>query len=224
MQFNFGFISFCMKIPFSIDQFLSVFESYNRSLWPVQLVLYGLGVTAILLVWRKTAMSNQLVFSILAFFWLWMGSVYHILYFSAINKAAYVFGFVFILQGLILFYFGLVKQKIKLVFNIEFSGVIGIVLVIYAMIIYPLFGNVMGHVYPRSPTFGVPCPTTIFTFGLLLFSVNRIPWYIILIPLLWSFVGFFAAINLSIVEDFGLVIAGIISSVIILFLKPRSKK
>jgi hypothetical protein len=40
---------------------------------------------------------------ILAFLWLWMGIVYHFIYFSQINPAAKFFGALFILQGL-LFY------------------------------------------------------------------------------------------------------------------------
>ena len=61
----------------------------------------------------------------------------------------------------------------------------------------------------------------IFTFGILLYSVHRIPWYIIIIPLLWSIVGFSAAMNLGIQEDYGLVIAGLLSAAILLFGKPK---
>ncbi|WP_414541485.1 DUF6064 family protein [Nostoc sp. CCY0012] len=28
---------------------------------------------------------------------------------------------------------------------------------------YPLIGYALGRIFPTSPTFGVPCPTTIFT-------------------------------------------------------------
>jgi ammonia channel protein AmtB len=213
-----------MKIPFSIDEFLTVFENYNRSLWPVQLVLHGLAFIVIGLVIMNRARSNRMVYLILAFLWVWMGLVYHIFYFSAINKAAYLFGVVFIIQGFIFLYFGAIKQKMELKAGIKLFQSIGIVFIAYSLILYPLLGYSLGHVYPRSPTFGVPCPTTIFTFGLLLFSVNRIPWFVIIIPFLWSVIGFFAAISLSIREDFGLVIAGVIASGILLFLKSGSQK
>lgn len=45
---------------------------------------------------------------------------------------------------------------------------------------------------------------------LLLSSARKIPVTIILIPLLWLFLGVAAAINLSIYEDFGLLLAGIV--------------
>jgi hypothetical protein len=61
--------------------------------------------------------------------------------------------------------------------------------------------------------FGVaPCPTTIFTFGLLLMSAARISVYLLVVPLMWSFVGMSAAINLKIVADYGLIAAGLIGT------------
>ncbi len=161
-----------------------------------------------------------MLFSVLSFFWVWMGVVYHILYFSSINRAAYFFGAVFIVQGLVFLYFGVLKEKIKFNFNLDLSGIIGLGLIVYALAAYPIIGYFAGHIYPRSPTFGVPCPTTIFTFGLLLHSTTRVPWFIVLIPLLWSLIGFSAALNLSVKEDFGLPVAGMLASPILLFYKP----
>jgi hypothetical protein len=210
-----------MKLPFSIDEFLNVFRNYNESVWPTQFVLYLLSLIAILLLVKKNSGSSRIVNSILALFWIWMGVVYHILFFSSINKAAYLFGAVFIIQGLLFLYVGVVKQKIRLEFKLDLSGVVALIFISYALILYPMIGHAMGRIYPQSPTFGVPCPTTIFTFGIFLYSVNRIQWYVITIPLLWSVVGFFAALNLSVKEDFGLVIAGLLSAAILFFYKPK---
>jgi hypothetical protein len=51
---------------------------------------------------------------------------------------------------------------------------------------------------------------------LLLFIRGKIPWYLMAIPIGWSLVGFSAAMQLSIVEDVGLVVAGLISGVVTL--------
>ena len=209
-----------MKIPFSQDQFFSVFEAYNLSLWPVQILFYSLGVACIVVMVKNGLKYSRMLFSVLSFFWVWMGVVYHILYFSSINSVAYLFGSVFIIQGLAFFYFGVIREKIKFNFNLELSGIIGLVLIVYALAAYPVISYLVGHIYPRSPTFGVPCPTTIFTFGLLLHSTTRVPWFIVLIPLLWSLIGFSAALNLSVKEDFGLPVAGLLASPILLFYKP----
>jgi hypothetical protein len=78
----------------------------------------------------------------------------------------------------------------------------------YGILFYPLAGLVLGHVYPAQPTFGLPCPTTIFTFGILLWNKNKIPLYILIIPSVWTIIGFFAALNFGIYEDIGLLLSG----------------
>jgi len=84
------------------------------------------------------------------------------------------------------------------------------------MLIYPVLGYVLGHGYPNSPVFGVtPCPVTIFTFGLLLFA-NNVPKQILVIPLIWSVIGFSAALTMGIKEDIGLLAAGLVGTAMII--------
>jgi hypothetical protein len=94
-------------------------------------------------------------------------------------------------------------------------------MIVYAMIIYPILGTLLGHGYPRSPSFGVaPCPTTIFTFGLLLLTSARVPKSLLVIPFLWSLLGFTAAFLLGVPEDIGLLVAGFLG-VALLFWRDR---
>ena len=212
-----------MELPFSTEQFLEVFKTYNTFIWPAQIVAYLLGGLAIYLAFRKTAGSNRVISLILSSFWLWMGAVYHLIFFSSINTAAYGFGVLFIIQGLLFFEVGVWKDWLK--FRLEWSpfGITGGILIIYAMLIYPIIGAKLGHGYPYAPMFGVaPCPATIFTFGILLWTTNKISWWILVIPVLWSVIGFTAAINLGILEDTGLLVAGILG--ILLLLDRREKK
>ena len=212
-------------IPFSIEEFLSVFEQYNLSVWPMQVFLYLLAVIALILVFIQKDQTNKVINSILAFFWLWMGIVYHLFNFSSINKAAYLFGVLFIVQGGLFAYVGFFRsEKLKYQFTLDFTTILGMLFILYALVIYPILAHSLGHIYPVTPTFGLPCPTTIFTFGILLFSIQRIPWYILLIPFLWSFIGFSAAMHLTIKEDFGLVVAGVLGTVALLFFKPRQNR
>ncbi|HEX8037921.1 MAG TPA: DUF6064 family protein, partial [Chryseosolibacter sp.] len=166
--------------------------------------------------------SNSIIFAFLAFFWIWTGTVYHLIFFSPVNSAAILFGILFIVQGVIFLVQGACREKIKLRYALNFSGVLGMFFILYALVVYPLVGWIFGHRYPAAPTFGVPCPTTIFTFGVLLFSQHRISLLVILIPFLWSLIGFSAATDLHIPEDTGLVVAGISSALIVLFFKPKA--
>lgn len=206
-----------MKLPFTIEQFLDVFRQYNISVWPMQIVFILLGVVTVYFSTRKKSYSNKVIIIILAFLWLWMGIIYHLAYFSRINKAAMVFGALFIIQAFIFLYFGIIKNKLSFRLKPDGYGIAGIILIVFALLIYPLLGYWWGHIYPSSPTFGLPCPTTIFTFGILLFSVSKIPLWVIVIPFLWSVLGFSAAFSLGIKEDTGLLIAGLLSIVMILY-------
>lgn len=203
-------------MPFTIEQFLDVMGQYNLAVWPLQIVFNVLAVSMIIFLVRKTNFSDKLISGGLGFFWLWIGIAYHLTFFTTINKAAYIFGVLFILQGIIFIYFGFVKQILKFEFRKDWIGILGGIFILYALVIYPILGLYFGHTFPRNPTFGLPCPTTIFTFGILLFAAKKISWYLVIIPFLWSLVGTSAAINLTIYEDFGLGIAGVFGFAILL--------
>jgi hypothetical protein len=84
-------------------------------------------------------------------------------------------------------------------------------LILYALVAYPLLGVLLGHHYPATPTFGAPCPTTIFTFGVLLWCQRRVPAWLLIIPGLWALIGLSAAISLGVPEDVGLFVAGAVA-------------
>ena len=210
-----------MNIPFTVNQFLGIFESYNFSIWPLQILFILLAVICVILIFRNSAYTNAIVPAILAFFWLWMGVIYHIIYFSKINSAAYLFGGIFVLEAVLIIYFSIVRKKFELVYNKDIFSYTGVILIIFALAIYPLIGFFIGHIYPASPTFGLPCPTTIFTFGILLFNKGKLPVGLIIIPVIWSLIGFTAALKLGIYEDTGLLIAGI-AIVILAYYKRKN--
>lgn len=212
-----------MILPFTVEQFMGVFERYNLAVWPIHLVAYALGIAAVLCVMKKRNYSDRFVNLALGFFWIWNGILYHITYFSSINKAAYVFGALFVIEGLLFLVLGVLKNKISYDFKLNLASVTGGLFILYAMLLYPLVGYFFGHVYPQSPAFGLaPCPTTIFTFGMLLLSGKTLPRGILFIPLIWSLIGFNAALKLGIIEDVGLLVAGIVGSTIILIKNSAS--
>jgi hypothetical protein len=154
-----------------------------------------------------------------------MGGVYHLMYFSSINKTAYGFGALCVIQGILFLIIEILKSNISFQLKSDRFSVTGSLFMLYAMLIYPLIGYLLGHGYPQSPGFGVaPCPTTIFTFGLLLWMDKKVPKYVIAIPLLWSIIGFFAAVSLGIREDVGLLLTGVIGTLMILFRDRKNTK
>ena len=83
----------------------------------------------------------------------------------------------------------------------------GVVLIVFALVVYPVWSTYAGHPYPAIPTFGLPCPTTIFTIGLLAFAVPPTPRSPLVVPLLWCVVGAQAAFFLGVRPDLGLIAA-----------------
>lgn len=196
-------------MPFTKTQFLDVFKDYNLTVFPMQIVFNTLAVFCIFILFRSFSGKNKIINGYLSFLWLWIGIVYHLIFFSPINKAAYFFSILFIAQSVIFLYFGVIKGGIAFQNRNDFWGITGWILIIYALIIYPILGMITGHGYPYQPTFGLPCSTTIFTFGILLFSTNKLKWYLIILPFIWALIGFTAAFKLGIYEDIGLLISGL---------------
>jgi hypothetical protein len=205
-------------LPFTTEEFLDVFGRYNQAIWPMQTVAYGLGFAAVLLALRPGRWSSRLVVSVLAVFWLWTGIVYHLVYFREINGAAVLFGILFVGQGVLWLLVGVVRPRLTFRTHNDLSALIGGLIIAYALVGYPLLGLALGQSYPRMPAFGVtPCPVTIFTFGLLLWTERPFPRSTLIIPLLWSLLGVSAAISLGVGEDIGLAVAGVLATVLLLW-------
>ncbi len=206
-----------MKTPFTLEQFLEVFKNYNQAVFPMHIGLYLIGGVAIYLALNPNPKSDKIISLILAFFWLWMGIVYHLIFFTAINKAAYLFGAFFIIQSILFLIFGVFQNKLSFHLRSDRYGITGITLIVFAVIVYPILGYFFGHLYPVTPTFGLPCPTTIFTFGFLLLNVKNCPLTILIIPFIWSVIGFMAAFQFGIFEDTGLIAASLITITLLLY-------
>lgn len=199
-------------LPFTSEQFLAVFVSYNTAIWPLQIGAYLLGAVAIALLFWKPTGADRALAGILAAMWLWTGAAYHGLFFSAINQAAYLFAALFIIQGGALLYAGVYRNQLRFSHRPGLSGWTGWALIAYAAILYPLIGVSTGHRYPEMPMFGVtPCPVTIFTFGLLLLTTPPPSRWLLVIPSVWSLIGGSAAILLGVPQDWLLLVSGLIA-------------
>jgi uncharacterized protein DUF6064 len=75
-----------------------------------------------------------------------------------INKSAYLFAALFIVQGRYLICAGVFRHQIRFGIRRGLAAWAGAAFVAYAAIVYPLIGVATGHRYPEMPMFGVtPC-------------------------------------------------------------------
>ncbi|HET8744624.1 MAG TPA: DUF6064 family protein [Ramlibacter sp.] len=194
-----------VMLPFTYEQFVDVFATYNTRIWPAQVLAY---LVALAILFGLKRRSANLVCAGLALMWLWTGVAYHWMHFASINKAAWLFGALFVLEGALLLLIG-ATGRIRFGTGAGPLGVVGWGFIAYATVAYPLLGLWTGHGYPRMPTFGVtPCPVTIFTFGVLLLARPVVPKSVLVVPLLWSLVGGSAAFLLQVPQDWVLLFSG----------------
>ena len=202
-----------MKIPFTVEEFFGVFARYNEAVWPMQVILTLLALTAVAMLYGGRSFQSRLISALLACLWGWMAIAYHFTFFTLINPAAWLFGAMFLAAGLWFAWMGIMRVKLRFRLTGGIRGWAGWLLIGFALVAYPLLGNLLGHRYPAVPTFGLPCPTTIFTIGILLFVASPVPKSVFIVPLIWSLIGSMAAFQLGVCQDLGLLVAGVVGLV-----------
>ena len=202
-----------MDIPFTIDEFLDVFRRYNEAVWPAQWILVILAVTAVGAALRGHARTPMLI---LSFLWLWIGIVYHFAFFRSINPGAVVFGALFVVQAGLLGWLAFRTPSTRFSVRGDVASVLGGLMIVFSLIIYPSLGLLAGHRYPAAPTFGLPCPTTLFTLGLLVWAIPTLPRRVFVIPVLWALIGASAALQLGMWEDLSLPLVAVITTALVI--------
>lgn len=211
-----------MEMPFTAEQFFDIFRTYNSELWPVQVLLNFLGLLAVILIALRRRWSGVIVSSILAALWVWTGTAYHIAFFARINPLAYGFGALSIVGGLLFAWHGVIRRSLTFAFDKSPRAGVGSALIAFALVDYPVWATLAGHAFPELPTFGLPCPTTIFTIGVLSLASGTSLRKVLIVPILWSLVGSQAAFLFDVKPDLALLIAG--AAAIGLFIWPRLAK
>ena len=86
-------------LPFTREEFISLFAAYNTAVWPIQLLVYLLAIGMLVAVVRPTRGSGRLVAGCLAAMWAWTGIAYHWIHFTGLNTAAWAFGALFLIEA-----------------------------------------------------------------------------------------------------------------------------
>ena len=209
------------NLPFTPDEFFDVFAAYNRSLWFVALTLWLYAVAGAVVLARHRDRGGRFLSCSLAVQWAWVAVVYHGAFFASINPAAWLFAALFLIQSALFVWFGLVRNELRFSASGSPRGVVAWMLIIYSLV-YPMLAQLDGHAFPRGPTFGVPCPTTLLTIGFLFAAVPPWPRVLALIPVLWAFVAGSAALVLGVRADLMLWVSGVaLAGYVLLPARPR---
>ncbi len=205
-----------MKTPFTTEQFLNVFEKYNATVFPFQWVMLLLAVILLFVFHYTFSLKDKIIGSFLGLLWIWMGLVYHIIFFTEINKLAFVFGGFFILEGILVLINIFSKDKLIFNFSFKIKDYAAYFFILFGLIIYPIIGYFIQGSFNRTIALGLPYPSTIFTFGFFMMTGNKFPKYLMIIPSIWAMVGLFAAIQFGVYQDVMLPIAGIFAATVLI--------
>ena len=212
-----------MHPPFTADEFFDVFRRYNEAVWPAQIALNAVGVAAVAGTWRARERRSwawaRCTFVLLATLWLWTGIVYFKMFFVTITQAGEVFGSFFIAQAAVLLLAAWEGGPLKPTSGT--STVVGAALIVYALLLYPIIGLAAGQHYPAFPTFGAPCPMTLFTFGVLCLFATSVSRVLIAIPVLWTLISSYAAIGFHVIEDLALPV-GAMATIAVMYRENHS--
>jgi hypothetical protein len=200
-----------MTLPFTIEQFNGVFRDYNTSMWPAQWFLVAMALAAVVAALSPRPWSGVAVSASLGLLWAWIALAYHLAFFARINPAAYAFAALSMVGAAAFIWQGVIRRRLTFQWVPGPQAVAGAALIVFALAVYPVWSAYAGHPYPATPTFGLPCPTTIFTIGMLCFAVPPTPRSPLIVPFLWCLVGAQAAFVLGVQPDLGLIAAGAVS-------------
>jgi len=196
-----------MTLPFTVADFLDVLRQYNAATWPAPIVLPLVGLICAWSLLSDRPAARRASLMLLGGLWAWAALAYHIAFFASVNPAAYWFGAAFLLQAGMFFYAS--RHPRMTPQRLDISRFVGGAIIAFALVVYPALAYLAGHRYPETPTFGLPCPTTIFTIGVLATLGNELSWRYAVIPLLWALVGTSAALELGMTEDLSLGLAAV---------------
>jgi Family of unknown function (DUF6064) len=190
-----------MNLPFTQAQFFDVFAAYNNLFWPAQLLFNLAALLVVLLVLEWPQRGRIIVPALLAVIWAWLAVAYHMAFFWVINPVAPLFAAISLAGSLLFLWFGVIRHGIEFGPGMDVQKAAGLLLVAFALAGYPLISILLGHTWPAMPIFCLPCPATIYTFGMLLMATKPLPRWVLLAPAAWAAIGAVAAFTLGVTQD-----------------------
>ncbi|MDX2318202.1 MAG: DUF6064 family protein [Hyphomicrobiaceae bacterium] len=172
-------------LMFSPETYYRLFELYNADVWPTQVMALGAGLGIATLMVRGLHRRGRAVATLLATVWLAVAWGYFFERYATINLAAPYFAWGFAAQAFLIAVSGVLLGRLTFDDAKALTGKAGIALFIFALLIQPSIGPLIGREWSGVELFGLaPDPTVLGTLGVLL-AADRVRWELFIIPILW---------------------------------------
>ena len=193
--------------PYDKQSWFSLVAGYREGLEPfrVFVVSYIVIISLLLFKYRQLHLSQstsvRLVLGLLGSSWIWCGVVFHWQHFANLNWAAPLFGWVFIVQGVLLLLAAFTLKQVSWISFITQRGALVGVSLAVGLLAYPFIGIFEGRVVHELEWFPLlPAPVTLVTFAILMLMDSRWRHGLVVIPLLWAIVSGAFAYTLGLLE------------------------
>jgi uncharacterized protein DUF6064 len=177
-------------LMFSPRTYYRLFEIYNTAIWPGQFLALAAGIAIAALLMVAWPWRDRVILVLLGTCWLWVAWAFLFKRYTSINWASTYFAVAFALEALLLIgmaAFSRPSDEGRQAPN--WLDRIGVALFLFALVIQPLIGPLLGRSWSQLETFGIaPDPTVIGTLGFLLLMRGRTRWASFTIPIIWCFI------------------------------------
>jgi Family of unknown function (DUF6064) len=170
---------------FSPGTYYRLFELFNVAIWPAQILALAVGAVIVWLMRAGGAWAGRLVAALLAACWLWVAWAFLLLRYDTINWAARYFAIGFAVEALLLTWTGIVRNGLHFRRGADPFARAGIGLFVFALLVQPLLGPLLGRPWLQAEIFGIaPDPTVVASLAVLV-AARRAHWELLVLPLLW---------------------------------------
>ncbi len=177
-------------VPFTAEVLASLHAGINIDLWPLRLLGLAMALAVVVRVWRYRPPDDRFTATVLTIFWLWNGLAYMGHYRAELDWAAPGYGLLFVVEGALLTWFGIVRPRIGFDRAGRSARAMGGMMAVFALVALPLLTWFVTGDPEGAETVGLlPTPTTVFTLGVLVMVGIGAPRILFLLPLVWSAVG-----------------------------------
>jgi hypothetical protein len=175
---------------FSPRAYHRLFELYNAAVWPLHLAALALGLAIVVLALRGGAAAERLTAGAVSACWLWIAWAFFHQRYATLNWAADYAAVAFAIEAGLLLLLALRHRAETKSPSFDPGAWVGIGLIIFAVIVQPLFGPLLGRPWRQVEVFGLaPDPTVVATLGALLVARPPEQWALMAIPVLWCLIG-----------------------------------
>jgi len=201
-------------LDITLQELLDSFAQYNEAIWPFQFLAIALSLIGLFYAFKKSKTSDWVIIGIMILFYLWNAFGFWLPMALDGYTTGYVFISIFVFQSGYLLYSG-IKKRLSFQFHNSSSGIIGLVIIAYGLIFYPVVGLLVGRQYPAlifSPF--CPCILNIYVMGMFLLTDKPMPRCLVMTPFVWGIIGFFF-VTMGLTEDIVLILVNILGAILV---------